>query len=102
MAVLPFSGENVVSEQKDEAETGGPGSAPRLSVGPGRSAAASVVSAPRPEWTVPCQERLLPAAAAAAPRSGPPRPPAPAPLPPCHPASTLLLNSPKMFNQTSV
>lgn len=58
-----FSGENVVSEQEDEAEAGGPGSAPGLPFArPGHAAAASARSAPRPEWTVP---RPVPAAATA-------------------------------------
>lgn len=90
MAGLYLPGENVVPKQEDEAEAGGPGSASRVSVCPGRSA----VSAPRPEWTAPRQrQRLLPAAAAA-PQDGPAGCSAPAaPLPPCHHSSTLLLNS---------
>lgn len=53
----------MVSEQEDEAEAGGPGPAPGLpSACPCHPAAASALSAPRPEWTAP---RLLPAAATA-------------------------------------
>lgn len=49
-----FSGENVVSEQEDEAEAGGPGSAPGLpSACPGHAAVTSALSAPRPVGTAP-------------------------------------------------
>lgn len=84
----------MVPKQEDEAETGGPGAASRVPVCPyERSAAASAVSAPRPEWTAPRRQRLLPTAAAA-PQVGPAGSFAPpAPLHGCLDAPTLLLNS---------
>lgn len=87
------AGQNVVPKQEDEAEAGGPGSASRLSLCPGGSAAASAVSAPRAGWTAPRQQQRLLSAAAAAPQ---PRSPAgcsaPAQFPPRHHPPTLLLN----------
>lgn len=88
----------MVPEQEDEAQTGGPGPAPRVSLGARRSAAARAVSAPRPERTAPRPLRLLPAAAAA-PHVDPARASAPSLLPAAHPAPTPLLNT---FKHVSV
>ena len=49
--LLWFSVENVVSEQEDETEARGAGSAPSACFG--HATAAAAVSAPRLEWTAP-------------------------------------------------